>query len=120
MSEPSKPMPLFSTNKERPLLGTSNLVPVVGMCIALLTIFWNFSTAQSKHESRTDATQRDLARIDEATRKDINKVEEAQKQIKVDVKEELKSMNQKVDSLQQILIQIQLQLVELKQQKGKR
>jgi hypothetical protein len=106
MSEPSKPMPLLGYTKEKPIFGTSNFWPMAALCIAGLGSFWNFSAAQTKQESSLVTIQKDQA-----------KMEEKQKELRLDIKEELKSVNQKVDSLQQILVNIQLQLVEIKQQK---
>lgn len=113
----TRPMPLFSgsDSKQRPVFGTSNLVPVVGLAISALAVFWTFATAQTKQETGLSAVQNEVRRVETTGNKDLQKVEVAQQQLKVDIKEELRDVNKKVDNLQQILVQIQLQLVELKQ-----
>lgn len=92
--------------KQSSIFGTSNFWPMAALCVAGLGTFWNFSAAQTKQESGLTAVQ-----------KEQTKLEETQKQLKTDIKEELKSVHSKVDSLQQILINIQLQLVKIEQQK---
>lgn len=113
----TRPAPLFSSSehKQRPIFGTSNIVPVVGLAISTLAVFWSFATAQTKQETGLTAVQSEVRRVEVMGNKDLQKVEIAQQQLKVDIKEELREVNKKVDSLQQILVQIQLQLVELKQ-----
>lgn len=113
----TRPAPLFSNSesKQRPLFGTSNLVPVAGLVIGMLGVFWTFATAQTKQETGLSSVQADVRRVETTGTKDLQKVEVAQQQLKLDIKEELRDVNKKVDNLQQILVHIQLQLVELKQ-----
>lgn len=87
-------------------LKTSNVVPVILLCASALGFYGTLSSAQTRQEERTAAVQLQIAEI-----------KTDQKQIRQDIKDELKGLNTQLESTRQALFQIQQSLLELQRKR---
>lgn len=87
-------------------LKTSNVVPIVMLCAGALGFYGTLSSAQTRQEERTATVQTQIAEL---------KID--QKQLKQDIKDELKGLNAQLESTRQALFQIQQSLLELQRKR---
>jgi uncharacterized membrane protein (DUF106 family) len=83
-------------------LKTSNVVPIILLAGAMLGFYGSFSSAQTRQEERTSAGQAQIVEI-----------KADQKQLRLDIKDELKAMNAQLEATRQALFQIQQSLLAI-------